>query len=190
MPLLLPSKICAGHLPVSFLRQQSENSFLEDCLLTPCQEDFFSLLRYCRRTKIKQTVQRFIPVDASVAARMYAENDLIQKIDDAISQNRIEVFFSPSIPQDRRLLPAPKHWCACTMPTEICCRYMILSALPKRTVAFIRSVRSYLKSMPCHPQRTACTIWASLHRSQSLCCTVFRRKTCRALYPHHGTLSD
>lgn len=119
--------------------------FLEDCLLTPCQEDFFSLLRYCRRTKIKQTVQRFIPVDSSVAAHMYAENDLIQKIDDAISQNRIEVFFSPSIPQGRRLLPAPKHWCACTMPTEICCRYMILSALPKRAIAFIRSVRSYLK---------------------------------------------
>lgn len=69
--------------------------FLEDCLLTPCQEDFFSLLRYCRRTKIKQTVQRFIPVDSSVAAHMYAENDLIQKIDDAISQNRIEVFFQP-----------------------------------------------------------------------------------------------
>lgn len=40
-------------------------------------------------------MRRFIPVDASVAAHMYAENDLIQKIDDAISQNRIEVFFQP-----------------------------------------------------------------------------------------------
>lgn len=35
--------------------------FLEDCLLTPCQEDFFSLLRYCRRTKSNRLCSVLFP---------------------------------------------------------------------------------------------------------------------------------
>lgn len=68
---------------------------LEDCILTDKPEDFFALLRYCRRKKISRTMRHLISVDASVAEEMYAEDALIKKVDEAVQADRVQVYFQP-----------------------------------------------------------------------------------------------
>lgn len=69
--------------------------YLEDCLLTVHPDEFFALLRYCRRKKISRTMQRFLLVGSADVERMIEESDLLQKVDEAILMNRIEVYYQP-----------------------------------------------------------------------------------------------
>lgn len=69
--------------------------YLEDCLLTVHPDEFFALLRYCRRKKISRTMQRFLTVGSADVERMIGESDLLQKVDEAILMNRIEVYYQP-----------------------------------------------------------------------------------------------
>lgn len=82
------------------LAQHDENNnlkvlFMSDCLLAPKREDFFAILRYCRRKKITKSLQRFIYIDESVVKEMLDENKLFKTIEDAINCNRIEVYYQP-----------------------------------------------------------------------------------------------
>lgn len=69
--------------------------YLEDCLLTAHPDEFFALLRYCRRKKISRTMQRFLTVGSTDVERMIEESALLQKVDEAILMNRIEVYYQP-----------------------------------------------------------------------------------------------
>ena len=82
------------------LGQHDENDnlkvlFMNDCLLAPRREDFFAILRYCRRKKITQSLRQFIDIDESVMNEMLDENKLFKTIEEAINCNRIEVYYQP-----------------------------------------------------------------------------------------------
>lgn len=69
--------------------------YMPDCLLAQTPEDFFALLRYCRRKKISRYMQDFIYVDEAVLNEMLHENEMFKKVEDAIKLNHIEVFYQP-----------------------------------------------------------------------------------------------
>ncbi len=69
--------------------------FMPDCRVIPHPEDFFALLRYCRRNKIKKSTRSFVYIDEAVVRDMFRENELFKKVEDAIKSNRIEVFYQP-----------------------------------------------------------------------------------------------
>ena len=87
-------------LTTNELGQHDENDnlkvlFMNDCLLAPKPEDFFAILRYCRRKKITQSVRQFIDINESVMNEMLDENKLFKTIEEAINNNRIEVYYQP-----------------------------------------------------------------------------------------------
>lgn len=69
--------------------------YMPDCLLPPTPEDFFALLRYCRRKKLNQFTQDFICVDESVVNEMLHENEMFKKVEEAIKLDHIDVFYQP-----------------------------------------------------------------------------------------------
>lgn len=87
-------------LTTNELGQHDENDnlkvlFMNDCLLAPKPEDFFAILRYCRRKKITQSVRQFIDINESVMNEMLDENKLFKTIEEATNNNRIEVYYQP-----------------------------------------------------------------------------------------------
>lgn len=76
--------------------------YLPDCLLVPTQEDFHALIRYCRRKKLTAYAQDFVYVDQDMVDEMRSENVLFQKIDDAIANDRIQVYFQPIYSTSRK----------------------------------------------------------------------------------------